>query len=148
MASYEVTSHSCASSEALFALISDAPGWPQWAGPVVGHGSWEREGDPPPGGVGAIRKIGRWPQFGREEVVVHDPPWHHAYVIVRGQPVRNYRADVRFTPDEDGTRITWGATFEPAIPGTGPALAAVYRRLIGAFARRLARYAESHSEQI
>jgi hypothetical protein len=141
---YEVTAHSHASAEALFALVSDATSWPRWAGPIIGHGSWEREGTPPPGGVGAIRKVGRWPQFGREEVVVHAPPSHHAYTIVGGQPVRNYRADAWFTPDGDGTKIAWSATFEPRIPGTGPARAAFYRRLIGGFARRLAVYAEQH----
>src|SRR2546421_8356635 len=61
--SYEVTARSSAPPERLFELISDAPGWPRWAGPLIGHGSWEREGTPPPGGVGAIRKIGRWPQY-------------------------------------------------------------------------------------
>jgi polyketide cyclase/dehydrase/lipid transport protein len=143
-ASYEVTARSDAPPERLFELISDAPGWPLWAGPLIAHGSWEQEGNPPPGGVGAIRKIGRWPQFGREQVVRHDPPGHHAYVIVGGQPVRNYRADVYFRREGDGTLISWVATFEPLIPGTGRLVAAVYRRIIGGVARRLAAYAEAH----
>ena len=114
------------------------------SGPLIAHGSWEQEGNPPPGGVGAIRKVGRWPRFGREQVVRHDPPGHHAYVLLSGQPVGDYRADVYFRRDGDGTVITWGATFEPLIPGSGVLLAAVYRRMIGGFARRLAAYAEAH----
>ena len=47
-------------------------------------------------------------------------------VELRGQPVRNYRADVRLTPDGAGTLIVWGATFEPLIPGTGRLLSAVW----------------------
>jgi hypothetical protein len=146
MASYEVAAHSRASADALFALISDATAWPRWAGPIIGHGSWEREGTPPPGGVGAIRKVGRWPQFGREEIVAYEPPTHLGYAIVGGQPVRDYRADVTFTPDGGGTRIDWKATFEPRMPGTGGMLAAFYKRLIGGFARGLARYAEEHPQ--
>jgi len=139
--SYEVTARSSAPPERIFALLTDATSWPRWAGPVIAHGSWEREGDPPPGGLGAIRKVGRWPQFGREEIVAYEPPTHHAYTMLRGQPVRNYRADVRLTPVGAGTLIVWGATFEPLVPGTGRLLSAFYRRLIGGFARRVAAYA-------
>ena len=53
-------------------------------------------------------------------------------------------ADVYFRPDGDGTIITWGATFEPLIPGTGPLLAAMFRRMMGGFARRLAAYGQQH----
>jgi carbon monoxide dehydrogenase subunit G len=84
--------------------------------------------------------------FGREQIVVSDPPTHHAYTTLSGIPVRSYRADVHLTPDGDGTLIKWSATFEPLVPGTGRALQAVYRRLIGSFARRLARYAEPHPD--
>ena len=142
--SYEVSVRSPAPPGQIFALLADATSWPRWAGPVIGHGSWERRGDPPPGGVGAIRKVGRWPQFGREEIVAYEPPTHHAYTMLSGNPVRNYRADVRLTPDGAGTLITWGATFDPMVPGTGRLLSAIYRRLIGSFARRVAAYAATH----
>jgi uncharacterized protein YndB with AHSA1/START domain len=139
--SYEVTARSSAPPERVFALLADATSWPRWAGPVIAHGSWECQCNPPPGGVGAIRKLGRWPQFGREEIVAYAPPAHHAYTMLSGQPVRNYRADVRLTSVGAGTLIVWGATFEPLIPGTGRLLSAFYRRLIGSFARRVAAYA-------
>ena len=141
--SYEVTARSAAPPERVFALLADAPSWPRWAGPVIAHASWEREGDPPPGGVGAIRKIGRRPLFGHEQIVAYEPPTHHAYTMLKGNPVRNYRADVHLVPDGTGTRITWGATFEPLIPGTGGLLTAFYRRLIGSLATRVADYAET-----
>ncbi len=141
-----VVVHTEAAPERLFALISDAPSWPRWAGWLIHECSFEREGTPPPGGVGAIRKAGRWPQYGREQIVVHEPPTHHAYTILSGQPVRDYRADVTFTSGATGTRITWKATFEPRIPGAGNALAAIYGRLITGFARGLAKYAESNPE--
>jgi uncharacterized protein YndB with AHSA1/START domain len=145
---YEVTARSDAPPERVFALLADATSWPRWAGPLIARGSWEREGEPPPGGVGAIRRVGRAPLLPREEIVVHDPPHHHGYTILSGQPVRNYRADVLLEPDttaggggSPGTRITWRATFDPVVPGTGPLVSAVFRRIIGGFARRLAAYA-------
>ena len=142
--SYEVTAHSAAPPARVFALLDDVTCWPKWAGWIIGHASWERHGDPPPSGVGAIRKVGRWPQFAREEIVAREPPTHHAYTMLSGNPVKNYRADVYLTPDRGGTSITWRASFDPAIPGTGAMLAAFYKRLIGGFARRLAAYAERH----
>jgi uncharacterized protein YndB with AHSA1/START domain len=140
--SYEVSARSSAPPERVFELLADATSWPRWAGPFIAHGSWEREGNPAPGGVGAIRKLGRWPIFGREQVVAFEPPSHHAYTMLSGNPVRNYRADVTLEPDGDGTFIAWSATFEPRIPGTGRLVERTYRTLIGSFARRLAAYAE------
>ena len=142
MRGYEVTARSSAPPERVFALLDDATSWRRWAGPLVAHASWEREGEPAPGGVGAIRKVGRWPMFGREQVLASEPPSHHAYTTLSGNPVRGYRADVVLAPDGTGTLITWSATFEARIPGTGRLLEGFYRRLIGSFARRLATYAE------
>src|SRR5258708_26365945 len=139
--SYEVTARSSAPPEQVFALLADATSWTRWAGPVVAHASWEREGDPAPGGIGGIRKVGWWPIFGHEQIVAYEPPTHHAYTMLKGNPVRNYRADVRLVPDGEGTRITWSANFDPLVPGTGRLIAAFYRRLIGDMAKRVAAYA-------
>jgi uncharacterized protein YndB with AHSA1/START domain len=139
--SYHVAAHSTAPPERLFELLADATSWPQWAGPLARHGSWEREGTPPPGGVGAIRKLGRWPMYGREEIVAYEPPTHLAYTIVKGQPVRNYRAAVTLTVDGDRTLISWNGTFDPLIPGTAMLLTAFFRRIITGFAHGLADHA-------
>jgi uncharacterized protein YndB with AHSA1/START domain len=142
--SYEVTARSAAPPEKVFALLADAPGWKQWAGFVLHTAEWEREGTPAPGGIGAIRKMGRWPQYGHEEIVAYEPPHHHAYTMLRGNPVKNYRADVYLKEDNGGTIITWGASFDPKIPGTGKLVELTYKRLIGGFAKKLAKYAETH----
>lgn len=139
---YSVTVRTDAAPERVYDLLADAPGWPQWAGSVVAEGSWVRLGDPPPGGVGAIRRLGRRPVYAAEEIVVADRPRHHAYRIVGGpNPVRNYRADVHLAADGTGTRITWRGEFDPILPGTGALLARGYRAMISGFARRLAAYA-------
>ena len=131
--SYEVTASSSAPPERVFDLLADATSWHRWAGFFIGHSSWARDG---------VRKAGRWPVYAYEEVIVNDRPTHHAYTLT-GNPVKNFRADVYLTPNGSGTTITWGASFDPLIPGTGGLLTAFYRRLIGSFARRLARYAEA-----
>jgi hypothetical protein len=139
--SYEIIVRSRATAQAIFDLLADAPGWPRWAGPLAATASWEREGEPAPGGVGAIRKIGRWPQYGREQIVEYDPPNHVAYTVLSGVPVRDYRADVDIVPEGSGTMLRWRASFTPKFPGTGALFTVVLRRIVGGFARRAAEFA-------
>ena len=84
--------------------------------------------------------------FGGVSDIEREPPSHHAYTMLSGNPVRNYRADITLVPDDrGGTNITWSGTFDPLVPGTGRVLVAIYRRLIGGFARKVAAYAEKSS---
>ncbi len=139
---FAVSARSAAPPERVFAVLADASRWSEWAGPLVRTSSWEREGDPQPGGVGAIRRLGSSRVFSREQILAYDAPRHLAYTILSGQPVRRYRADVRIAPDGEATRIDWSAEFEPKVPGTGALIAWYLGVIVGGFARRLARYAE------
>lgn len=140
--SYEVSAFSQAPPEKVFDIVADGAGWSRWAGPVVVRSWWEREGEPAPGGVGAVRGLGL-PRLGsREEIVAYDAPHHLGYVILSGLPVRSYRADVRLTAENGGTRIVWGGTFVPTMPVTAPLLRRFLLSTVGGFAKRLARYAE------
>jgi len=145
MEAFKVDATSSAAPEAVFALLADGPSWSRWAGPLIRRSTWAREGRPPPGGVGAVRKLGVPPVYSREEIVEYDPPHRLAYTILSGQPVREYRADVRLRPDGDGTRIEWAASFRPAIPGTGRFVRWYLAAIVGGFARRLAAYAAANS---
>jgi hypothetical protein len=129
----------------VFAVLADAPGWTSWAGFMIHESTWEREGKPAPGGIGAIRRMGRRPQFGREEIVEYDPPRHMAYTVLSGIPARDYRADVNLYPDAGGTLIRWRGTFTPTIRGTGTIMSAILRRVMSGFARRAAQEAERRS---
>jgi uncharacterized protein YndB with AHSA1/START domain len=135
---FSTTAHSAASPERVYAVLADGPGWKDWAGPMIGHASWEATGDPDPGGPGAIRVLGRPPFVSREQIVETDPPRHLAYIVLSGLPVRSYRADVRLVPEGTGTRIEWEGRVEASIPGSGALLAAFLRQTISGFARRLA----------
>lgn len=67
--SFEVTKTSSAPAATLFRLVTDGGNWATWAKPIVAQSSWARRGDPAPGGIGAIRKLGMWPVFVQEETV-------------------------------------------------------------------------------
>jgi hypothetical protein len=141
---YEVEARSAAACDAVFATLSDAVRWKDWAGPMINRSGWDRLGEPAPGGVGAVRSVGRFPVLAKEEVVVWDPPHHHAYVLRSGLPTRSYRADVTLTEDGGGTRIHWTGTFVPSIPGSGVLLRWFIIRTMRAMAGRLAMASTTH----
>ena len=144
MAEYSFSTEATSSvgPDVVFAILADATGWKDWAGPFIRESFWEREGTPAPGGVGAIKRLGGKPVYSREETVAYEPPTHYAYRILSGQPVKAYRADVDLTPVDAGTRIRWSFRVEPKIPGTGAFMRFYLGRIVAGLARRLATYAE------
>ena len=46
------------------------------------------------------------------------------YTVVKGIPVRNYRAEVTLSPEGEGTHIRWSASWDRTLPGR-----IVHRRL-------------------
>jgi uncharacterized protein YndB with AHSA1/START domain len=137
---YEVTAWSPAPVERVWALLADATTWRRWAGPLVLQSWWEREGDPPPGGVGAIRRLGVRGASSREEIVGYDPPRHLAYTWLT-RIVRDYRADVVLEPERGGTRIVWRGGFTATAVAPAAVMQRFFRTTVGGFARRLARRA-------
>ena len=136
--SYRIEQFSTAPPEIVFDVIADGPGWVRWVGSIK-RASWEVQGDPAPGGVGAVRRfeapIG---PPSRERILVFDRPSHLAYDIVSSPlPIRDYRSDVTFEPMGTGTRIVWCGTWNARLPFTR-----ILTRMIGGFARSLAREAE------
>ena len=136
------SARSTASPETIVAVVSDARRWRDWT--FVRRSTLEREGDPPPDGVGAMRKLGVPPFLSREEVTAYEPPRRYSYVLRSGLPVRSYRADVTVEPDGDGSVVTWRGEVEP-LPATGRVMGWYLTRLLRGFARRAARHAEQVS---
>jgi hypothetical protein len=131
--------------ETVWDLVADGAGWKNWAG--IFASALEREGTPPPNGVGSIRKLGAPPLASREEVVVWDPPFHLGYVVLSGMPVRNYRADIWLDDRSEvggvpRTLIEWSASFDPLVPGTGHLMRATLAGIIGRFATKAAEAAQ------
>jgi uncharacterized protein YndB with AHSA1/START domain len=143
LSTYEFTVQCAAPPDEVFAVLADATRWKDWAGVTVGVSEWDREGVPAPGGVGAVRKLGRWPMFTREQITEYDPPRHLGYTILSGIPVRGYHADIDLVPDgHGGTTIRWAGAFEPRMPGTGTVLEVLVERTVLHYARAAAEEAE------
>jgi hypothetical protein len=141
--SYELSAHSTASAQKLFTLISDGSRWSEWARPIVMTSSWAKTGHPTPDGIGAVRRVGMWPIRLREETVAYERDRLHAYTMRSPVPMRDYLAEVRFTPTEDGgTDVTWSGGFTERFPGTGRLVAVSLRAMIRALLRRLIAAAE------
>jgi uncharacterized protein YndB with AHSA1/START domain len=142
MASYDVRTRSSAPPQQVFDVVADATTWSAWAGWFIRRSEFVRTGDPAPGGVGAIRRLGTRLVGTREQIIEYDAPHYLAYTILTRTPLRDYRAIVSLDPDGGGTRITWAGAFEPRIPGTGRLLAWLLKRMVGGMAVGLARYAD------
>jgi hypothetical protein len=137
----EVTKHSTASPDAVFALLADGNTWPSWS-PIESF-ELERAGDPPPEGVGAIRVFRRGRTTGRDQIVEIVPGRRFGYVSLSGLPVRDYRAHIDLDPEGAGTTIRWQASFAPKVPGTGWLLERGLRRFLCECAAGVAAHAAS-----
>jgi hypothetical protein len=144
--SFEVTARSSADAATLFALEADGSRWSEWAGMLAPQSLWERQGDPPPGGVGAVRLLGLRPFLVREETVEYEQDRRHVYVMRTPMPIRDYRAELVLTPRTGGgTDLRWRGSFAERIPGTGPVFRAAVKQVISVLAKRLVRAAERGS---
>lgn len=145
--SFEVNRTSTAPASVLFRIATDGANWSKWAGPTIVQSSWERQGDPAPAGIGAIRKVGLWPVLMREETIEYEQDRRHVYAFVGRGPAKDYRAEITFTPNATGgTDVKWtGAFSDGAIPGTAPAVLKLMRNTIEGVATRLVKAAEAET---
>ena len=114
----------------LFALLADAPSWPDWFRPA-------RRVEWVDGRVGGVRRVVIGPVAVREAILEEQAPAHHAYRICSVVPVRDHRADVWFLDQGDGSRIRWTTSFTPRVPGTGRLLRWALRLGVERLARAL-----------
>jgi uncharacterized protein YndB with AHSA1/START domain len=122
-----------AAVETVWSLVSDANTYSNW-GPWI-DGGYDPSGKGPsqPGSI-------QWFKFSRrttsvEKILEVDAPSRIAYTVVRGIPVKNYRAEVTLTPDaHGGTSILWAATWDTTLMGrlVHRRLQAVYRQVMDA----------------
>ncbi|HMG27313.1 MAG TPA: SRPBCC family protein [Acidimicrobiia bacterium] len=137
----EVTAHSDAAPDAVFALLADGTTWPRWS-PIESF-ELEREGDPAPEGPGAIRVFRRGRTVGRDQLVDVAPSERLVYASLSGLPVRDYLAEIELTAAVGGTDVRWQASFFPKIPGTGWLWERGLRRFLEQCARGVAAHARS-----
>ena len=142
--SFEVNRTSTASPATLFALEAEGPRWAEWGKPLIFQARWAREGGDSPAGVGAVREVGLWPVLIREETVEYEPDRRHVYTFAGPRPLKDYRAEVLFTPTADGgTALRWTGSFTEPVRGTGPVVAAGLKRVIQLMSAMLVKAAET-----
>ncbi|OBA60460.1 polyketide cyclase [Mycobacterium sp. 1100029.7] len=142
--SFEVNRTSTASAATVFGLLADGASWSTWAKPIVVHSSWARQGNPAPGGVGAIRKIGVRPILAQEEIVEYEQDRRQVYKLVGPpSPAKDYYGTVVLTPNAaGGTDINWSGSFTEGVRGTGPATRAALGGAVKLLADRLVKAAD------
>ncbi len=102
----------------------------------------EREGEPPPNGVGAIRVLHLVGPPVREEIITFDPPRRFAYRMLSGAPVKDHVGTIELTPAGAGTRMSYVLETTPRIPIVGFSVVALMRQIVEGIAAGIASEAE------
>jgi hypothetical protein len=137
----EASVHTTAPRSVVWDVLTDVRSWKDW-------GDWhttelEREGDPPPGGVGAIRLTARRPLRVREQVEIFEPPTRFGYTLLSGLPLRDYHSVVTLSDaGGGGTNLHWQSRFDVAWPRTDALFRVLVRKVLGDIGGQLVAEAE------
>lgn len=102
----------------------------------------EREGDPAPNGLGAIRVLRLVGPPVREEVTIYEPPRRFAYRMLSGAPVRDHVGTIELTPVASGTRMSYVLETTSDLPIGGFAVIALMRGVVENIAAGIAAESE------
>jgi uncharacterized protein YndB with AHSA1/START domain len=137
MASFKYVRQVAAPPEIVFDVLTDHRRYPEITS--LRKAELEREGEPSPNGVGAIRVLAVAGPPMREEVIAFERPYRFAYKILSGLPVRDHVGTVEMQPSGSGTEITYAVKTTPTLPLGGPVfmlfLKKAIRDLIGGVAK-------------
>ncbi len=95
--------------ERVFALLTDHVGFGRALGEDI---RLERQGVPPPNGLGAVRAIHARGLTIREEVIGWEVPRAMDYRVVSGAPLQNHLGEIRIVPDGTGARLDYRIRFD------------------------------------
>jgi uncharacterized protein YndB with AHSA1/START domain len=128
MASFTYVRHVAAPPQTVFDVLTDHRGYA--AITPLRKSELEREGDPPPNGVGAIRALTSIGPPLREEVLSYEPPNRFSYTLLSGAPVRDHLGTVELSPEGEGTRMVYAVRTFSTVPLVGAAVVAVAKQTI------------------
>jgi len=117
MASFTYERQVAAPPETVFAVLTDHRRYAEIT--PLRKAVLEREGEPVPDGVGAIRKLSAVGPPLREEVLAYEPSSRFSYKLLSGLPVRDHVGTVELTPSGDGTRVVYAVRTHPTVPLAG-----------------------------
>jgi uncharacterized protein YndB with AHSA1/START domain len=112
-----------ASPETVFDVLTDHRGYADIT--PIRKSELEREGEPAPNGVGAIRVLRSVGPPLREETIAYEEPRRFSYKLLSGAPLRDHVGTVELTPQDGGTKITYAVRTTPTLPLAGGVAVAV-----------------------
>lgn len=126
MASFTLVREVKAPPEVVFDVLTDHRRYAEIT--PIRRSELEREGEPTPNGVGAIRALHLIGPPLREEVIVYEPPGRFSYKLLSGAPLRDHVGTVELTPAGDGTKVVYAVRTTPTLPVVGGVAVAVSKQ--------------------
>lgn len=129
MASFRYVRQVAAPPEVVFDVLTDHRRYTEIT--PLRKAELEREGEPAPNGLGAIRVLSAVPGPPmREEVIAYERPDRFSYKILSGLPVRDHVGTVELKAANGGTEIVYAVKTTPTIPLAGPVFMAILKKAI------------------
>jgi uncharacterized protein YndB with AHSA1/START domain len=129
MASFTYERQVAAPPEIVFDVLTDHRRYPEIT--PLRKAELEREGEPAPNGLGAIRVLSALPGPPmREEVIAYERPHRFSYTVLSGLPFRDHVGTVELTPSDGGTRVVYAIRTTPTLPVGGFAAIAFLKQAI------------------
>jgi uncharacterized protein YndB with AHSA1/START domain len=129
MASFTYTREVAAPPQTVFEVLTDHRGYAKIT--PLRKAELEREGEPAPNGVGAIRRLSAVGPPLREEVLAYEPGKRFSYKLLSGLPVRDHVGTVELTANGSGTTVVYAVRTTPTLPLVGGAVIPVLKISIG-----------------
>lgn len=126
MASFTLVREIDAPPETVFDVLTDHRRYAEMT--KLRRSELEREGDPAPNGVGAIRTMHSLGPPLREEVIAYERPYRFSYKVLSGAPIRDHLGTAQLAAEGGGTRLTYSVRMTPTVPLGGGLVVAVVRR--------------------
>jgi uncharacterized protein YndB with AHSA1/START domain len=126
VASFTFTREISASADVVFEVLTDHRRYSELT--PLRKSVLEREGDPAPNGVGAIRKLTAVGPPLREEVIAYEEPSRFSYTLLSGLPVRDHVGTVELTPNGNGTKMVYAVRTHPTVPVVGAVVVAAVKQ--------------------
>jgi uncharacterized protein YndB with AHSA1/START domain len=140
MASFTFERQVAAPPEIVFDVLTDHRGYPRIT--PLRKAVLEREGEPAPNGVGAIRVLSAVGPALREEVLAYEPSERFSYTLLSGLPVRDHVGTVELTPRDGGTKVVYAVRTHSTVPIVGGAVVAAVKLGVGQLLGGVAKEAE------
>jgi uncharacterized protein YndB with AHSA1/START domain len=128
MASFRYVRQVAAPPETVFDVLTDHRRYTEITS--LRKAELEREGEPAPNGLGAIRVLTVVGPPMREEVIGYERPSRFSYKILSGLPVRDHVGTVELKAADGGTEVTYAVKTTPTIPLAGPVFMAILKKAI------------------